>query len=86
MQARNTQVGVNVLATVFLVILWVFTLPPEIRRSRAPPPDLAQQVASHYATCGRSVGDPCVQFDLSIDPKSRAWFEATLSTLTSESR
>ena len=82
MQARNTQTGATVLAALLLAIVWIFTLPPEIRRSRAPPPEIVQKISEHYGTCGQGAADPCVQFDLSIDPRSRAWFEATLSQLT----
>lgn len=80
MEARNAKNGAIVLGVLFAFILWVFTLPPDIRRSRSPLPDVVSQVAIHYETCGREV--PCIRFDLSVDPKSQQQIKAIISAAT----
>ena len=94
MQERNTRRGSIVLSVLLLVIVWVFTLPPEFRRADiceetdlrtgcTTASRLVQQVATHYQQCGRGEDSaPCVRLDLSIDPKSKEAFDATVQVLT----
>jgi|EP00966_Prymnesium_polylepis_P296338 hypothetical protein len=42
---------------------------------------LWQSVLEHYQTCGGANGAPCIDFDFSIDPKSRAAFDETVRSL-----
>ena len=56
MQARNQRNGALVLAMLLLVIVWVFTLPPDIRRG-----DLYDQVLTHYRTCGSAAASNAVR-------------------------
>ena len=95
MQARNQRRGAVVLGIVVAACVWLFSVPPDIRRSSicgldestgcTPLPALARRIASHYSSCdiaGREPGVPaCVAFDFSIDPRSRASFDRTLESL-----
>ena len=94
MQARNQRNGAVVLSFVVAICVWLFTVPPDIRRATicsgegGPTSDcvelpvLARRIARHYETCGRTEGAPaCVAFDFSIDPRSRAAFDATIESL-----
>ena len=69
MEKTNTQRGLTVLGSLLAVILWLFTVPPDIRRTEVCPPGsayatqscvslsaLGERVATHYATCGRGEG------------------------------
>ena len=76
MQARNLRNGQLVLGMVFVLIVWIFTLPPRIRRSREGVEGLWTQVQNHYASCGTEISQPCFQLDLSIDPTSVDTFAA----------
>ena len=49
MSERSQQRGLAALGAVCAVVVWVFTLPPEIRRAEMI--DLSA-VANHYQTCG----------------------------------
>jgi len=81
MQARNQRNGQVVLSFVLILVLWVFTLPPDIRRSREDLAGWAPLVLEHYQTCGATSGVPCVQLDLTIDPESVAQFQTVVDTL-----
>lgn len=76
MQARNLRNGQLVLGMVFVLIVWIFTLPPRIRRSREGVEGLWTQIQNHYASCGTEISQPCFQLDLSIDPTSVDTFAA----------
>jgi hypothetical protein len=100
MQAKNQRNGAVVLGALLSVILWAFTLPTDIRRTPVciSPEDIALstngcveastlwgRVLDHYESCGSGDGQaPCVQLDLSIDPRSQEAFFATLSQLTGQ--
>ena len=98
MQKRNQKNGVVVLGTVFAICVWLFTVPPDIRRTNIcglegsdpfiddckPVAALVDRIGDHYATCGRRESVPCVAFDFSIDPRSRAAFDARVEALTTE--
>lgn len=92
MQAKNQRNGAYVLAGVVAICVWLFTVPPDIRRSNICSADgqsgcvelpvLARRVARHYETCGRTASAPaCIAFDFSIDPRSRAAFDATVEAV-----
>ena len=91
MQQRNQRRGAYVLGAVVAVCIWLFSVPPDIRRTNicglaggecTELPALGQRVASHYATCGRTEDAPaCIAFDFSIDPRSRASFDATVEAI-----
>ena len=72
------QRGLAALGAVCAVVVWVFTLPPEIRRAEMIDP---AAVANHYQTCGGGGSAPCVQLDLSIDPTKVAASQAVLDTV-----
>ena len=98
MQARNQRRGAVALGCVFAVVVWLFTVPPDIRRTNicgleekdpfsdcTPLAALVSRVGDHYATCGRTPQAPaCVALDLSIDPRSRAAFDRTVEALLSD--
>lgn len=91
MQARNQQNGVIVLGGVLAICVWLFSVPPDIRRANicsderssdcVELPVLARRVARHYETCGREASPACFALDFSIDPRSRAAFDATVDSL-----
>ena len=90
MQAKNQRNGALVLGFVVAVCVWLFSVPPDIRRTQiceltgGDPflgdcksfSALTDRVASHYQSCGSEGMPGCVQFDFSIDPKSRSAFDA----------
>ena len=78
MSERSQQRGLAALGAVCAVVVWVFTLPPEIRRAEMI--DLSA-VLTHYQTCGGGGSAPCVQLDLSIDPTKVAASQAVLDTV-----
>ena len=94
MQAKNQRNGAAVLSVILLIVVWFFSVPPSIRRADVcaselemmqrgciSPSALLEQVQTHYSTCGGADGAAGVQFDFSIDPKSRAAFDAQLREL-----
>ena len=94
LQARQQQAqqrGAAVLGAVLFICAWFFTVPPEIRRSHICLTEdttgcvtfgsFTQSIAEHYATCS-SDGVPCVQFDLSVDPKSVEIFSEIVNSAT----
>ena len=94
MQERNQRRGGYVLGFVVAICVWLFTVPPDIRRTNICGLDgsgsagctelsaLGSRVADHYATCGRTEGAPaCVAFDFSVDPRSKASFDARVESL-----
>ena len=78
MSERSQQRGLAALTAVCAVVVWVFTLPPEIRRAEMIDP---AAVLTHYQTCGGGGSAPCVQLDLSIDPTKVAASQAVLDTV-----
>jgi len=78
MSERSQQRGLAALTAVCAVVVWVFTLPPEIRRAEMIDP---AAVLTHYRTCGGGGSAPCVQLDLSIDPTKVAASQAVLETV-----
>ena len=98
MAKKNQQNGVVVLGTILTICVWLFTVPPDIRRTNIcglegadpfidnckPVAALVDRIGDHYATCGRTDSVPCVAFDFSIDPRSRAAFDARVEALTTE--
>ena len=78
MSERSQQRGLAALSAVCAVVVWVFTLPPEIRRAEMIDP---AAVLTHYQTCGGGGSAPCVQLDLSIDPTKVAASQAVLDTV-----
>ena len=78
MSERSQQRGLAALGAVCAVVVWVFTLPPEIRRAEMIDP---AAVLTHYQTCGGGGSAPCVQLDLSIDPTKVAASQAVLDTV-----
>ena len=80
-QAENQKKGIVAFSAVLAVSVWLFTVPPDIRRERDLGA-LAGRVVEHYSTCGRSATAPaCFKWDLSIDPKSRQAFDANVEAL-----
>ena len=77
MSERSQQRGLAALSAVCAIVVWVFTLPPEIRRAEMIDP---AAVLTHYQTCGGGSA-PCVQLDLSIDPTKVAASQAVLDTV-----
>uniref|UniRef100_A0A7S0KZW9 Uncharacterized protein n=1 Tax=Coccolithus braarudii TaxID=221442 RepID=A0A7S0KZW9_9EUKA len=91
--------GRAVLGMVFALIIWFFTLPPDIRRARVCLGDkvgadkwstlfACTPPAAMFERIGehyRTCGDlgACVHLDLSIDPTSRAIFADAIDTLMS---
>ena len=78
MSERSQQRGLAALSAVCAIVVWVFTLPPEIRRAEMIDP---AAVLTHYQTCGGGGSAPCVQLDLSIDPTKVAASQAVLDTV-----
>ena len=93
MQAKNQRNGAVVLGTICAIIIWLFSVPPDIRRtpicgistveSCTEFSILAQRVATHYNTCGAAGEPPCVNFDFSIDPRVLERNAAVLDSVTS---
>ena len=94
MQQRNQRRGAVVLGTVVALCIWLFSVPPDIRRANicglsgdsifsdcVPLPTLANRVAEHYQSCGGEGTPACVQFDFSIDPRKREAFDRTVDAL-----
>ena len=122
MQSRNRRNGAVVLGMVSLLILWFFSVPPDIRRANVcltsgpaseqysdlfalddAPKDpsgvdngsrecteaaaLWRRVLQFYQSCGSADGQPaCVDFDLSVDPRSRLIFSEGLDALRQQLR
>lgn len=99
LQREGEARGAAFLAVLVLTISWLFTIPPDIRRSHICGVQIAQKeetrdctpaaavwerVQEHYASCGGSDGPACVKLDLSVDPKSQASFSEFVRTLQSE--
>ena len=95
LQAKNQQRGAVALSLVVAVCVWLFSVPPDIRRTDiceiANTRDcmefsaLANRVATHYQTCGSEGAPACVAFDFSIDPKSREAFDRNVEALLGDS-
>ena len=95
MAVKNQRNGAIVLGAVVAVCVWLFSVPPDIRRTNICEltggdafmgdcmefSALSKRVASHYETCGADGAPPCVQFDFSIDPRKRAAFDAQVGAV-----
>lgn len=84
--ASSEEAGVRLFLAVIVVIAWLFTLPPEIRRTHVcttdvnkvvsryeckTPGEFADLVVNHYRECTASGSrTPCVQLDFSVDPRT----------------
>jgi hypothetical protein len=90
MQQRSQRRGTAVVVTFFVVILWCFSVPPDIRRAQicelgsasaecVPAAALWARVTDFYSTCG----DECISFDFSINPDSSQAFFESVDTLRS---
>ena len=90
-QEQAQRTGVAVLGVVFATALWFFSVPPDIRRTRICTQEgqpgcvdasvLLSRVADHYRSCGNPDGDPCITWDLSVDPASVEAFESALAAV-----
>eukprot|EP00965_Chrysotila_dentata_P067179 2223666-Pleurochrysis_carterae.AAC.2 len=91
-QKQEEKRGAFLLSTVMAVTIWLFSLPPYIRRIKICTTQQAleqsysncttlstlwEAITSHYKTCGAN-GQPCVNFDFSIDPESVETFNAVM--------
>ena len=92
MQQRNQRNGAVVLGTLLAVIIWIFTLPPDIRRADVcelnpssacvDAAALANRIAKHYETCGDGEGiTPCVRLDVTVDPAKVEAFSAAVNSI-----
>ena len=97
MQRENQRRGAVALGLVLLVVLWAFSVPPEIRRSVictsqaeleaglngcVDASAVWQKVVDHYETCGPfRTGTPCVMWDFSIDPAKRSAVPAVIDAV-----
>ncbi|KAL1499564.1 hypothetical protein AB1Y20_011765 [Prymnesium parvum] len=98
LQRKNEARGWAAWLVVLSISVWFFSVPPAIRRANVCPPQLteerqgqcmpigalAEQVVEHYRTCGGAEGAPCVDFDFSVDPKSRAAFSELVQQVRAE--
>ena len=81
MQRENSRRGAIALGLVVAIVIWGFSVPPDIRRSvicELTPVNgcveasaVWKRVVEHYQTCGES-GTPCIAWDFSVDPGKRA--------------
>ena len=81
MQRENSRRGAIELGLVVAIVIWGFSVPPDIRRSvicELTPVNgcveasaVWKRVVEHYQTCGES-GTPCIAWDFSVDPGKRA--------------
>ena len=91
MSERNQRNGAVVLGVIVSICIWLFTVPPDIRRSNicgfgnptgcVSWASVGHRVAEHYASCGKGDAPGCVEFDFSIDPRSRAAADAMVDSL-----
>lgn len=121
MQSRNRRNGAIALGVVSLLIVWFFSVPPDIRRANvcvsssvssdqysddflyAAKPGSSSAIDSsrdcikaealwgrvlqHYQSCGAADGQAaCVQFDVSIDPRSRESFSQSMKAAREQFR
>ena len=97
MQQTNETRGKAALLIILLIVAWLFSVPPAIRRTDVCGPQatensncvsvstLWKSVAEHYSTCGRTPdASPCVAWDFSVDPKSQAAFSEAVRALQSD--
>jgi len=97
LQQRNEFRGRIALIIVLVVILWFFSVPPTIRRTsicgpRATDVELLkgscvssetwlESITNHCATCGKTGGAPCIDFDFSVDPESKTTYSEAVRAL-----